>query len=450
MLQLVLALALLSVPARQNVPMSLRPCTVDGSKESVRCGDLLVPENPAQPNGRHIRIHFVVIPAVERIAGRAPLFDLAGGPGIAASGGALYYLTDGRIHRQHRDVVLVDQRGTGESSPLRCPELELARSLEPMYPLDAVRRCRKTLERHADLSQYNSENTVADLEAVRQALGYDKVDLFGLSYGTRVALVYIDLFAQRVRSAALMGIAPADAKSPLWHARNAQRTLDALFEDCASDVSCASEFPELRSQWSRIVQQSAFDGPSREAFRTLLLSPASQRSIPPLVQSMSYGDLSSFRERFAGINSGAFAEGLYLSVVCSEDTHAITPAERAAATRGTFLGTYRIDEQIGACSEWSVPPRALRYGKTTHHVPLLIIAGDRDYVTPLEWSKNVAAASLKSKVVIVPKLGHMPDGMSNVGCIDLIAAAFYERASGEDLDTSCVATMTPPAFRMAR
>lgn len=170
MLPLIAAFLLtLSTPAAS--PMSLRSCTLDGSQEIVRCGDLLVPEDPSRPQGRHIKLYFIVLPALERAEGTAPLFDLAGGPGLAATAGASYFLTDGRIHRQRRDVVLVDQRGTGESSPLRCPELELANSLAPMYPPDAVRRCRQTLQQSADLSQYHTDKTVADLEAVRKALG---------------------------------------------------------------------------------------------------------------------------------------------------------------------------------------------------------------------------------------------------------------------------------------
>lgn len=439
-------LAAIAQPA--TTPLSLRPCTVEGSTERVQCGDLLVPENPAKPDARHIKIHFVVIPALDPVAGRAPLFDLAGGPGLAATGSIAFYLTDGKVHRQNRDVVLVDQRGTGESSPLRCAELEQANSLAPMYPPEAVRRCRKTLERHADLSQYNRGNSVADLEAVRKALGYEKVDLFGLSYGTRLALTYIDLVPTSVPSAALMGVVPADAKVPLWHARNAQETLDALFADCAADDACASAYPRLREQWNRVVANPAFDGPAREAFRTLLGSPASQRSIPVLIQSMSGGDLTRFRERFATSDSGAFSEGLYLSIICAEDTHAISPTERTTATTGTFLGSYRIDEQIGACKEWKVPPRRLTYGAQQHDVPLLMIAGDRDYVTPVEWSRRVSAAATKHSLVIIPKLGHAPDGLSGMECLDEMLAAFYKRANTGDVNASCVRKMTPPRFTL--
>lgn len=447
MLRLVLTVLLLATQAAAApLPMSLRPCTVPGSSESVRCGDLLVPENPARPDGRQIKLHFVVVPALERVAGRAPLFELAGGPGIAASNGASYFLTDGRFHRQNRDVVLVDQRGTGESSPLRCPELELAASLSSMYPPDAVRRCRRTLDRHADLAQYDTRNTVFDLEAVREALGYETVDLFALSYGTRLALTYIDLFPARVRSAVLMGVVPADARIPLWHARNGQQTLDDLFADCAADSSCAAAYPRLREQWQRVVKNRAFDGPSREAFRTLLLAPASQRTIPQLIQSMSGGDLSAFRARFRESNSSAFSEGLYLSVVCAEDAHAISAAERTSATTGTFLGSYRVDEQMSACTIWNVPPRTLTYGTTRHDVPLLIIAGDRDYVTPVAWSRRAAESASKSSVVVIPKLGHMPDGMTGAECIDVMAAALFTRANLADVDTSCVGKMKPGSF----
>lgn len=442
-------LALALVPAAAADPLTLRPCDVPGVEERLRCGDLLVPEDPTRPEGRHIKLHVVVVPALNPDPLRAALFDLAGGPGLAATSGAEFFVNVAPGHRQNRDVVLVDQRGTGESSPLRCPQLELASALEPMYPIEAVRRCRTTLSRHADLSQYHTGNTVADLEAVRAALGYEQVDLIGTSYGTRLALAYIDAHPERVRSAVLFGVVPADAKMPLWHARQAQRTLEQLFVDCEQDAQCRESYPDLREQWTRVLRNSAFDGPAREAFRTLLITPQSQRRLPLLIASMADGDFETFRGRFAR-SDGRIADGLYLSVICSEDTHAITAAERRAETDGSFLGTYRIDQQSAACREWNVPPLALTYGRAERNVPVLAIVGDRDYVTPPEWARRALATSARSRVVVIPKLGHMPDGLEQPECLDAMMMSFFARPHAAEVDTSCITAMKPPPFAVPR
>src|SRR5262249_14203289 len=196
--------------------------------------------------GRKIKLHLVVLPALEERPRAIPLFDVAGGPGVPSSGAAGFYATDGKVHRRHRDVVLLDQRGTGESSPLRCPELELPDPGTSMYPPDAVRRCRRTLEKHADLAQYTTANAAADLDAVRAALGYDQIDLFGLSYGSRLSLEYIRRYPARVHAAILIGTVADGKKLPLWHARNAQVVLDRIFEECGADRACHAAFPNVR------------------------------------------------------------------------------------------------------------------------------------------------------------------------------------------------------------
>ncbi len=160
--------------------LPLKPCQVAGVESALLCGVLRVPENPQRPHGRKIELNIVVLPALEKDRQRVPLFDLAGGPGIAASGAASFFATAGQVHRQHRDVVLIDQRGTGQSHPLRCAEIESASPLSPMYPVDAVRRCRSELQLDADLSQYTTRNSARDVDAVRAALGYSKIDISAL------------------------------------------------------------------------------------------------------------------------------------------------------------------------------------------------------------------------------------------------------------------------------
>jgi len=446
--------------------LDLEPCRPPGVEETVRCGDLLVPENPRQPVGRKIKLHVVVLPALDPAPHAAPLFDLAGGPGIAGTGAAPFYATDGRIHRRHRDVVLIDQRGTGESSPLRCEALELEFPRDSMYPVEMVERCRETLARHADLAQYTTANAAADVDAVRAALGYSTIDLFGLSYGTRLALTYLRLHPEHTRAVALAGTLGDGKKMPLWHARNAQEVLDRLFAQCAADPACHGAFPNLAQEWRSVLARldkalvaTSVDiggrrvpvvirrGPFGEAFRNLLLSSDRQSRIPLQIHRMAGGDFRPVLPALAA-GSGEFAEGLYLSVTCAEDTPFITAVERQSATANTFLGTYRIDEQAAACKVWNVPP-APAGPSANPDVPILLIAGGMDYVTPSAWARAVAALFPRSRLVGIPDLGHFPAGLSHMDCFDQMLATFYEHGDARAVDTACVKTMTRPPFVVA-
>jgi pimeloyl-ACP methyl ester carboxylesterase len=439
---LVLSTALLAIGAPAGAGPSdarLAPCTVPGSTVAVRCGSVTVPEDRSKPEGRRIDLRVVVIPAVKPDPAMAPLYDLAGGPGLAATDGADFYLTAGQAHRQGRDIVLVDQRGTGASAPLACPELAGTGST---YPDAAVRACRERLATQADLSRYTTADAVADLQAVRAALGHRQVDLFGISYGTRLALAWIAAEPDAIRSAALVGTVPENTRPPLWHARNAQDTLEAVFADCRADAACAAAHPTLAHAWDTLLVRPDFDGAARERLRTSMVATPGLRSLPSRITQMA----ATGPPPAAPPAGPPIAEGLYLSVTCAEDVPWITPGERVAATRGTFLGTYRIDRQASACSIWDVPRSKVVYPQGTPDVPVLFIAGERDYVTPVAWANAVASRFPRSRVVSIPHLGHFPDGLSGVECLDTMLLAFAAQADPQAVPTGCVGSMRPGAF----
>jgi len=439
----------------------LQPCEVPGVKEPLRCGDLRVPENWRSPQGRAISLHVVVVPALHPDPARPmpPLFDLAGGPGLADTPGAPFFVTDGSIHREHNDVVLVDQRGTGGSGALHCPELERAASLDPLYAPDAVRRCRIALQRNADLAQYTTANAARDMEALRRALGADKIDLSALSYGTRVAQAYLRLYPDHVHAAVLMGTVPDGKKLPLWHARNAQEVLDKVLDECSEDAGCHGAFPDVRREWSDLLR--SFDGPApvvdakseavihkgplTEAFRSTLITTTGQRNAPFLIHEMAQHRFDAFlKPPGDGMDD---AMGLYFSVVCMEDTGWITDRERIDATANTFVGTYRIDAQRTACKQWNAPKVDATRGIGSYpQVPILLLSGDMDYVTPTAWAREVAAHDPKARVVVIPALGHFPDGLSDMGCYDQVIADFLARGDATNLDITCIAGMKPGPF----
>lgn len=441
----VLSTVLLAIgaPAAAASPGArLEPCTVPGSTEPVRCGSVSVPEDRSKPDGRRIDLRVVVIPAVKPDPAMAPLYDLAGGPGLAATGSADFYLTAGQAYRQGRDIVLVDQRGTGASGPLACPELAGTGST---YPDAAVRACRARLAEQADLSRYTTADAVADLQAVRAALGHRQVDLFGISYGTRLALAWIAAEPDAIRSAVLLGTVPEDARVPLWHARHAQDTLDAVFADCRADAACTAAHPTLARDWETLLARPDFDGAARERMRASMVATPGLRSLPSRIARMA----AAGPPPAAAPAGPPIAEGLYLSVTCAEDVPWIAPADRTAATGGTFLGTYRIDRQAAACAIWDVPRRTLAYPQGASDVPVLFIAGERDYVTPVAWANAVASRFPRSRVVSIPFLGHFPDGLSGMECLDTMVLGFAAKPDPSAIPTGCVASMRPAPFDAA-
>lgn len=434
------ALAALGAPAAAPTPGTpLEACTLPGITEPLRCARIAVPEDRSKPAGRRIDLRVVVIPAIKPDPAMAPLYDLAGGPGLAATLGADFYLTAGQAYRQGRDIVLVDQRGTGGSAPLGCPELAGTGST---YPDAAVRACRERLAQQADLSRYTTADTVADLRAVRAALGHAQVDLFGISYGTRLALAWIAAEPDAIRSAVLVGTVPEDARPPLWHARNAQDTLDAVFADCRADAECAAAYPTLSRTWQTLLARPDFDGAARERMRASMVATPGLRSLPARITQMA----AEGPPPASAAAGPPVAEGLYLSVTCAEDVPWIDPTARDAATRGTFLGTYRIDRQTAACSIWNVPARKVAYPQEAADVPVLFIAGERDYVTPVAWAEAVATRFPRSRIVTIPHLGHFPDGLSGMECIDTMVLAFAANLDPGAVPIACVSSMQPGAF----
>lgn len=443
-------------------PLMLESCAVTGADEPALCGTLEVPEDWDRMGSRRIPLKVMVIPAVES-TGAAPLFDLAGGPGMAATIGADFYLTVGGAHRQGRDVVLVDQRGTGTSSPLRCPALEAAPPVAHMYPPADVESCREELAARHDLTRYTTEAAVRDLEAVRSALGADRIDLFGMSYGTKLAQAYIRAHPGRVRAAAFLGTVPMDLRTPLEHAASAERTLKDIFADCAADAACAAAYPRLSADWSALLARfdqgpvsmqvagTAFDvarGPFAESLRATMTTDAGQRRIPALVAAAARGDFGPYLDAVGSGGSSMIAEGLYLSIECSEGAPRISEPDIAAATAGTFLGRYRIDEQLGACRAW--PRREIAeefFAPVKADVPVLIIAGGRDHVAPLRYSEAVAAGFPGSRIVLIDEMPHFPVAMSNLECLDAMLLAFYAAGDAAAVDAACAATMKAPPFQ---
>ena len=448
----------------------LKPCTLAGIGEELLCGKLTVFENRERRTGRTIDLNVVVLPALDLGQTEAPLFELAGGPGQAATGAADFYTGPGKEYRRHRDVVLVDQRGTGGSNPLSAPETTKSPQdyLSEMYPVDYVNRMRAALEPSADLTQYTTAIAMDDLDDVRAWLGYDRINLIGISYGTRAALVYIRQHPDRVRSAILMGVAPTYLKMPLHHARAAKRALDLLLAECTADTACHQAFPEIDREWDELLARLGRE-PARveysppansapvtvqiqrdifaEKIRTLLYSPAGAAKVPLLVHSAANGDFGPFLKETMQDRFGSLADGMYLSVTCAEDVPFIDQAEAAQANAGNPFGNYRVEQQTRACGLW---PRGTipdgYHEPVSADVPVLIVSGKLDPVSPPERGEEVARQLPNSRHIVITHGAHILDGLTNVECIDDLMLEFLAKGHARDLDTKCVERIEQPPF----
>jgi pimeloyl-ACP methyl ester carboxylesterase len=446
----------------------LRPCTSEQGPVDAYCGTLSVYENREARSGRRISLNIVVLPSLATGGNPDPVFFLAGGPGQGAAQLAPAVRVMFRQVLRDRDIVLVDQRGTGKSNPLNCRSD--SNSLRAMTESDdaALARLRKCLDSYdADVRLYVTTIAMDDLDEVRSHLGYERINLYGGSYGTRAALVYLRQHGDRVRTMILDGVAPPDMRVPLFAARDAQRALDKLLADCDADAACRNTHPGL-SMRIRVLLDRLETNPPRVTVthpRTgiaedvavearvvasiifgALYSPLTASLVPSVVARAEQND---FQSLFAlGLANDVADEnmslGMQLSVICSEDVARLTPADLEREGAGSVFGGHILQGQIKACGIWpkgTVDPSF--YEPVVSDVPALILSGDIDPVTPPGWGEAVAKHLRNAKHIAVPATGH---GVIATGCGQRLVKEFIDRASPADLDASCVATIRRPPF----
>jgi pimeloyl-ACP methyl ester carboxylesterase len=459
--------------AKRRLPgelSKLKPCRLPGIDEELFCGKLTVFEDREKRAGRTIDLNVVVLPAFDQEQKAQPLFDLAGGPGASSVDAAGFYAGPGKAYRQRHDVVCVDQRGTGQSNRLAIFRAKTpSYYLSEMFPVDYVREMRHELEKRADLTKYTTSIAMDDLDDVRAWLGYDKISLFGASYGTRAALVYMRQHPDHVRSTILLGVAPTNLKMPLHHAESGARAIDLLLGECEQDAACQTAFPQVRDDWKNALEQLEkqparveYSPPGKstpttveiqrgvfgEKIRSWMYDRDKAARIPLIVHHAAAGDFGPFLQQAIGPSIPDFvADGMYLSVTCAEDVPFIDPEEAKKLTAGNPFGNYRVFQQTRACGLWprsEIPSKFLE--AVSSIAPVLIFSGNMDPVTPPKNVDDVIRHLPNSKHVIIPEAGHGVDGLSDPGCIDRIAIEFLDKGDAKNLDVSCVERMKPPPF----
>ncbi|PYL81373.1 MAG: alpha/beta hydrolase [Verrucomicrobia bacterium] len=448
----------------------LKPCRLDGIDEQLFCGKLTVFENRETRSGRTIDLNIVVLPALDQKTKAEPLFDLAGGPGASSVDRADFYAGPGKEYRRGRDVVCVDQRGTGKSNRLSISREKTPQYyLSEMFPVDYVKEMRHALEKRADLTKYTTSIAMDDLDDVRTWLGYDRINLFGGSYGTQAALVYMRRHPDHVRSAILLAVAPTDLKMPLHHSESAARAMDLLLSECEQDSACHAAFPQIRDDWNNVLAQLEkqparveYSPPGKSAptiveiqrgvfaekIRTWMYRRDQAARVPMIVHHAANGDFVPFLQQAVAPSIPDFvADGMYLSVTCAEDVPFINREEAAQLTAGNPFGNYRVFQQTRACGMWprgEIPTDFLE--PVSSNAPVLIFSGNMDPVTPPKYGEEVAKHLRNSRHIIIAEAGHGDDGLKDPGCVDRIAIEFLGKGDAKNLDASCVEGMAPPPF----
>lgn len=443
--------------------IALAQCRLPRLAIAAQCGEWEVPEDRSQPNGRRIRLTVAVLAANTLTPRPDPLFVLAGGPGQAATrlGPFAAQLVD---VRRDRDIVLVDQRGTGRSSPLDCAAWRHEDSLETAIDIDPLGKAGACLEelaaRGVDPAQYTTAAFVADLDAVRIALGYDRVNLWGGSYGTRVAQEYLRRHPAQVRSMVLDGVVPP-GMTPLldvWPTREA--ALAAVLAACAGSPACHAAHPDLAAALAAIGERLGPTGreitltdPRTGDARTLRLSvdhvlaalqalfyvPELSSLLPEVIGRAAAGD---FGPLFAAVSllTADVAEqldtALHFSVTCADDAARLTPARVAEALAG--VRTRAIAERVLAvCAVWprgTAPADAAT--PVASDVPVLILSGGLDPVTPPAYGAEVAKTLRNSRHVVAAGYGHI---VSPHGCASRLIGAFIDDPGAGKLPATCIA-----------
>jgi pimeloyl-ACP methyl ester carboxylesterase len=450
--------------------VSLSPCrTPDGNTEGL-CGKYEVYENRQSQQGRKIALNIMVLPAAAEKPAPDAFFPLAGGPGQSAVDAFPLTGYTAKI-RQQRDVVLVDQRGTGGSNQLQCEARDLKNAqtvLGDPFPAEKLAACRTELEKRADLTQYTTSISSDDLDEVRAAMGYDKIDVFGGSYGSRAALDYVRRHGDHVRSLALEAVASTQYRIPLAFAKTIQNSVDQLITRCAADADCDKEFPLLRSEFNGLLEKlekspAHFEVSNREAdgalqpvtlsrgmfvasLRPLLYVPVFASQFPSMIHHASRDDWQPYANEMLTLAKALdkqISSGMTLAVVCSEDVSQISEPEIKRETAGSYLGDFSVRVFQKACEGW---PRATIakdfYAPVRSSVPTLLIAGALDPATPPETAAQ-AAQELKNSRTIVVKEGTHGTGSP---CIDGIVTQFVKQGSPAGLDESCVGQIHLPPF----
>jgi len=454
--------------------LELAPCRISDMRGLVsvtaRCGKFSVPEDSEDPDGRRIELAVAVVPAIATRAKPDPLFLLAGGPGQGAIEGFVPHLDEfAGIHRE-RDLVMVDQRGTGGSNRLDCDMPDDAWESDEISPAELRKLAQECLVKLPGRPAfYTTSIAVRDLDAVRTALGYERINLFGGSYGTRVALHYARRYPERTRTITIDSIVPPELTLVPLIAIAAQRALDRVFARCAADAECNELFPTLADQFARVdarlrrgsVTVALPDPVNGEISsikvtrnhlimmtRMLSYSARTASLLPLLIHEAAsrgnYGPLAAQALMVGKDLERMIAMGMHHSVVCSEDAPRFDGAVERAELERSYIGPVMVDGMTALCEIWPRGAVDSDFHEPLHStVPALLLSGEFDPATPPDYGAMAAAGFEQHLHLVIPGQGH---GQTGLPCVQRLLRDFIERGTVDGLSAACVGDIKPAPF----
>ncbi|WP_019026610.1 alpha/beta fold hydrolase [Colwellia piezophila] len=446
--------------------LTLENCHLGEIRSQVKCGKLEVPENYQKPNGDKIAVNFAVLPAIDDSEYKAPLMFLAGGPGQAAVELATVLNRVFSEVRKTRDIILVDQRGTGKSSALSC-EFEavdsvystLSDALDPQEVKDCVSQFK------GDVTQYNSENAIRDFDAIRAALGHEKLNIYGGSYGTRAGLVFMRMFPDSLETVILDSVGPIEVPIGLF-GQSGARSFNLLLENCKKSAPCHKAFPNLAQEFQAVKARLTKEPVSIDILHPRLGTPTKLvidnikftgnlrfqlygmegRSMVPLVIHQAflgnYQPLTGLMARTEG--EQLVYTGLLFNIICNEDIPRLSVADKAADANNNFDGK---DSHLAwelVCPFFpEYRPSEDFYQSVTADIPTLILSGNLDPVTPPSNGEFSAKTLPNSHHIIVENASHTV-AMST--CASDIVNEFLTSKDPKALDESCLKDIPQESF----
>ena len=426
------------------------------------CGYLIVPENRVRPDSRLIQLHVAIFRNRTGTPNLDPVIKIAGGPGSSGLNTAGYLLGKGMdAVLERRDFVVFDQRGTGYSRPrLDCPERaeitpallggRLSAEESQKAIINAFHRCHdRLIAEGSDLSAYTSAASAADINDLRLILGYDKLNLYAVSYGTRLALTLMRDYPNTVRSAVLDSVYPLQVNLYTTLAPNAERAFNIFFDRCAADPNCSNSYPDLHTVFYGLVDElnahpvwvSLYIDSGKQNVRldggllidvlfVGLYNPAVSALMPQMIYDVRSGEYSILRERLALYFDTSGALGMQMAVQCSEEFPFSSPEDAYVTAQGVqpqIAAFYpdSVQPLFAVCKEWAVtPPDPRENLAVSSDVPTLVFAGEGDPITPPEWGRMVAGDLSRAYFYEFPANGHWVARSSS--CAMLMALTFWE------------------------
>lgn len=440
-------------------------------RDSILAGTYSVFADQRAKKGPMIDLHVEVVPAIDRTNLKEPIFFLDGGPGVGVSHWTYFFSQEDSLYRQNRDLVFLDVRGTGNSGALNCLAMQTINALEEFfsspYSPENITACLQAWQDSINLQDYNTDNIIQDFEEVRQWLGYEKINLYGMSYGGKVALRYMSQYPTSIHRAVLHSPSDPRLNNHYLRAIWSQNALDYVFLLCQNDSLCQNAFPDLKKEFQELQSRLRTKAPlvrydrgpedtislSWEAVATRIYSNLyadyDYVRLPYLIHEAYLGNYLPFIQEFhfeRGVPNLFFAEGQFLSIICAEE---IGLPFTEVDLEQTFLGDIYYQRRKKACQRWPVEDLSVQYESGVQsEVPTLIISGQADPVTPPETGRLLCEALTNCQQIVIPYMGHELGDLSNLACYDEYVMAFFAEEE-QTVEVDCFEQMRPLPFRIS-